>query len=156
MYCTLGIRSEPAAIHWAILTGTKDRPVLHASGTENSPKGYSEGESLAWIRVRLLDILQTYKPTRVAVRYPEGNARGANTNSAKARCRVEGVVLEAMGSWNLEVITGPMSTFAKHLGGGYSKEDLDSDGFRGLDWSKLKSAWRQEAIVIAASLLPNH
>src|SRR6266481_3827632 len=107
----LGVRGEPAAIHWAVATGTSLRPVLHASGTENAPSSYDEGESLAWIRERALYIIDTYHPVKVAIRYAERNARGANKDSAKSRCRVEGVVLEAAATRNLETVTGALNTF---------------------------------------------
>ncbi|MGA2336828.1 MAG: hypothetical protein ABSG08_15790 [Terriglobales bacterium] len=156
MNCVLGIRAEPSAFHWAIVTGTPDQPVLHAPGTESSPKTFSEAESLAWIRQRVLYILDTYKPVRVAVRYPERNAMGANTDSAKARCRVEGVVMEAASSKNVEVVTGTLATFGKHSGDHSLKDDLDCEGFRGLDWSEYKTKGLREAIRVAASLLPAH
>ena len=152
MAFALGVRAEPTAFHWAVATGTLQKPVLHASGTETAPKAYTEAESLAWIRQRVLYILDTYKPEKVAVRYPEGIAR-TNANSARARCRVEGVVLEAAGSRNLETVTGPRSTFSKQFGK-FSPEDLASDDLRGIHLSNFKP-WLQEAIFVAASLLPS-
>ncbi|MGA2648855.1 MAG: hypothetical protein ABSF15_29575 [Candidatus Sulfotelmatobacter sp.] len=150
----IGIRAEPGAFHWAVTTGTLERPVLDASDTEAAPKAYGEAESLAWMRQRVLYILDTYTPSTLAVRFPEGNARGANTNSAKARCRVEGVVLEVAGSRNLKTVTGPLSTFSKHLGSKISRDDLESPDFRGIELLKFKSTYLREAILIAASLLP--
>jgi len=149
----LGVRAEPTAINWAIVTGTLDKPVLHASGTETAPHAYREGESLAWIRQRVVYVLDTYTPVKVAIRYPERTAKGSNKDSAKARCRVEGVVLEAAGSKNLEIITGALNTFAKHSQRESPKEDLASEDLRGLDWSRYKSKL-QEAIYVAFSLLP--
>jgi Holliday junction resolvasome RuvABC endonuclease subunit len=150
----LGVRAEPASVHWAVVTGNQQRLVLHASGSEDSPSSYSEAESLAWIRGRVLHILDTFKPAGVAVRYPEPTARGAQKNSAKARCRVEGVVLEAAGSRNLEVVTGAMNTFGKLAGSRSPKDDLLSSEFRHLDWSKYKDSKIREAIYVGASLLP--
>ena len=149
----VGIRAEPSAFHWAIAAGTLERPLLDASETETAPKAYDEAESLAWMRQRVLYILDTYKPGRMALRFPEGNARGANTNSAKARCRVEGVMLEAAGSKSIKTVTGPLSTFSKHLGTKISRDDLGSSDFRGIELSRFKT-YLQEAILIAVSLLP--
>jgi Holliday junction resolvasome RuvABC endonuclease subunit len=154
MSCALGIRAEPAAVHWAVVAGTHQQLVLDASGSEHCPSSYSEAESLAWVRIRVLYILDTYKPSRVAVRYPEPTAKGANKNSAKARCRVEGVVLEAASSRNLEVVTGAMNTFGKFAGSRSPKDDLLSGEFRKLDWSKYKDSKIREAIYVGASLLP--
>lgn len=154
MTFVLGVRAEPAAFHWAVVTGNQQRLILHASDTEHAPSSYSEAESLAWVRTRVLYILDTYKPTKVAVRYPEPTAQGANKNSAKARCRVEGVVLEAASSQNLEVVTGALNTFGKLAKSASPKEDLSSGEFRQLDWSKYKDPKVREAIFVGASLLP--
>ncbi len=149
---SLGVRAEPDAINWAIVEGSQDAPVLHASGTEKAPAAYSEGESLVWVRRKVAQIIQQYQPTGVAVRYPEPTARGANKDSARARCRVEGVVLEASGSHNLEIVTGTLNTISKNLGSKSAKNYLSSGDFRGLDWSKQKGNV-QEAILVAASIL---
>jgi hypothetical protein len=154
MSSILGVRAEPSSFHWAVVTGNQDQLILHASGREDAPGSYREAESLAWIRVRVLYLLDTYRPAKVAVRYPEPTAVGASKNSAKARCRVEGVVMEAAGSKNLEVVTGAMNTFGKFAGSRSPKDDLSSGEFRQLDWSKHKDSKTREAIYVAASLLP--
>jgi hypothetical protein len=154
MKCILGVRAERAAVHWAIVQGTLNQPILHAHGSEVAPDSYNEGESLVWIRKRLVYIIDTFKPAKVAVRYPERNAQGANKDSAKARCRVEGVVLEAAGSENLPTVTGAMGTFGKHSESDSPKEELKEGDLRGLDWSKYKDSKLREAIFVAASLLP--
>jgi hypothetical protein len=151
---TLGVRAELAAINWAVVTGTSNQPVLHAYGTETAPTTYSEAESLAWIRQRTLYIIETYGPGRMGVRYSERNARGANKDSAKSRCRVEGVVLEVGSSRNLNIVAGALNTFAKHSGSISTKEELKSDDLRGLDWAKFKDTKLREAILVAAALLP--
>jgi hypothetical protein len=154
MSCVLGIRAEPGAVHWAVVSGNHQQPILDASGSEHAPASYSEAESLAWIRNQVLRILDTYKPAKVAVRYPEPTALGSNKNSAKARCRVEGVVLEAASSRNIEVVTGAIKTFGKFAGSRSPKDDLDSAEFRKLDWSNYKDSKLREAIYVGASLLP--
>ena len=58
----LGVRAEQAAVHWAIVQGTLIRPILHAHGSEVAPESYNEGESLVWIRKRLVYIIDTFKP----------------------------------------------------------------------------------------------
>ena len=154
MMSAFGVRAEPRAVHWAVVTGTVGRPQLHAAGTETAPNAYSEGESLVWIRQRVLYILETYRPQRAAVRYPERTAPGANKDSAKARCRVEGVALEAASAANLETVTGTLNTFAKHFGTDSAKAELASGTLRGLDWSNHGDIRLREAIFVAASLLP--
>ncbi|MBZ5527322.1 MAG: hypothetical protein LAN71_05390 [Acidobacteriia bacterium] len=122
-------------------------------GTETSPQVYTEAESLAWTRQKVAHIIDTYNPTTVAVRYPERIARGANKDSAKSRCRVEGVLVEVSSTKNKVVVTGALNTFGKHAGSKSPKDDLVSKDLRGLDWSEHKDKAR-EAILVAASLLP--
>jgi hypothetical protein len=150
----LGVRAEPAGFHWAVVSDTQESAILEACGIEIAPHAYNEGESLVWIHQKAAYIIDTYKPTRVALRYPEGNARGANKSPAKSRCRVEGVILEAAASKNLDIVTGALNTFAKHSGIKSPKEDLTKDNLRGLDWSQYRDKNQREAILVGVSLLP--
>jgi hypothetical protein len=153
MKTALGIRAEPTAVHWAFVTGSSDHLVLHAHGSEVAPNSYGEGEVLAWIRQRLLHILDTYKPAQAGIRYAERKAKGANTDSAKSRCRVEGVALEVASTSNIAITTGALGTFGKFAQSKTPAEDLESEHLRGLDWSKFKDKKLREAIYVAASLL---
>jgi hypothetical protein len=135
-----------------VVTGTLVQPVLHASGSENAPDAYGEAETLAWIRERLLYVIDTFRPMAAAVRYAERNARGANKDSAKARCRVEGVVLEAIATRNLRSVTGTLSTFEKHQGAHSAKADLTSDYLRGLNWSNYRDRNEGAMFEFAAPL----
>jgi len=150
----LGVRAEPTAFHWAVVSGTSHTPVLEDSNVETAPTAYSSGESLAWIRDRFLQVIDSYRPAKVAVRFPEGNAMSTRTDAAKARCRVEGVVMEAAASRNIELVTGALNTFKKHSGSQSPKEDLAKQDLRGLDWSRYPDVKRREAILVAASVLP--
>jgi uncharacterized protein YjbI with pentapeptide repeats len=149
----LGIRAVPDGLYWAIVSGTLESATLEACDTERAPEAYNEGESLVWIRQKATYIIETYKPARVGIRYSEGNARGANKSSAKARCRVEGVILEAAACKNLKIVTGALTTFAKHSGSKFPKEDLAEDSLRGIDWSSYKDVNLREAILVGVSIL---
>jgi len=149
----LGIRAHPSGFHWAIVSGRLERPILEESGTESAPNAYTEAEGLVWIRERLAEIIDRFKPLKVAVRFPEPTAMGAKKNSAKSRCRVEGVVLEISTTKKCPIVTGAFVTFGKYLGAS-PKEEMKSKEFRGLDWSKHKDANLREAIVVATALLP--
>jgi hypothetical protein len=74
--CTLGVRTEPRCLTWAVVGGSKEHPNLIASGKETTPAAFNEAESLGWFRKQLIFILEQYKPVRVAVRYPGGIAEG--------------------------------------------------------------------------------
>jgi len=150
---TLGLRAAPSGFHWAIVRGMPEQPILDASDTETAPYAYKEAESLAWIREKTVYIIERFRPTKVGVRFAERTARGPNKDSAKRRCRVEGVLLEVSGSRGLDVVAGTLNTFGKHLGSKSPKEDLTSDDLRGLDWSKYRDNGLREAILVAVSLL---
>jgi hypothetical protein len=83
-YYVMGVRAEPAAFHWAVVSGTSHTPVLEDSNIEAAPAAFTERESLAWIRDRFLRIVENYHPMKVAVRFPEGNARGSGKDSASS------------------------------------------------------------------------
>ena len=139
-YCVLGIRAEPTAFHWAVVSGTSHTPVLEDTNVEAAPTAYTLGESLAWIRDRLLQIIDSYRPRKVAVRFPEGIAMSSRTDAAKTRCRVEGVLIEAAASRNIELVTGALNTFKKHSGTESPKQDLAKHNLRGLDWSNIRTS----------------
>src|SRR5438445_196275 len=113
----LGIRAEPAAINWAVVEGSSERPLLRAHDKSAAPVQFSEAESLAWLRLRVLDLLNQYAVQRVAVKYPEnfrgpGAGRRGVQESEQKRLRVEGVVLEAAHSHNKQVIPGAWATIS--------------------------------------------
>jgi hypothetical protein len=97
--------------------------------------------------------VHTYSPAIAAVRYPETFQPRVRLASLGQRCRVEGVVIEAVKSSGIGVLTGPLATIAKNLGSTKPKHYLEGDEFRGIDWSKRKPHER-EAILVAASALP--
>ena len=70
------------------------------------------------------------------VRYPETVLRSSQPLSMHKRCRVEGVVIEAVHSSGVRVLTGPLATISSKLGSKAAKRYLETDDLRGLDWSK--------------------
>ncbi len=46
----LGFRMEVGTIHWAVVEGPPESPVLIAPGTVSAPKGYDEPQSLTHLR----------------------------------------------------------------------------------------------------------
>jgi Holliday junction resolvasome RuvABC endonuclease subunit len=147
----LGIRAEPRAINWAIVGGTQDRPIKVASDTETVPSAFSEAEGLDWVRKKMLFILDHFQPEGVAVRYPEPRALGHSKDAARARCRVEGVALEAAASRGLPCFTATLNTISKNVGES-AKDLLDTNSLRGIAWSNY-SDHAKEAILVAFSVL---
>jgi hypothetical protein len=150
---TIGFRAEPSAVSWAVLEGSKGKPILCGYGKEEPPATFDEGASLKWFRDRIQHIVKTYSPEVAAVRYPETFQPRIKFVPLGQRCRVEGVLIEAVHSSGIKVLTGPLATIAKNLGSKTPKHYLETDEFRGLDWSQHK-AYEREAILVAASALP--
>jgi Holliday junction resolvasome RuvABC endonuclease subunit len=151
----LGLRAEPTALHWAIVEGTRSEPILKAHDRAVAPASYGEPAALAWIRSRVLHLIDTYRPDAVGVRFQESFGPGGNKASARQRSRVEGVVLEASHSRGLKVLTGTLSTIGAKLGTKHAKKYVDEAELRGLDLSKLPRQAR-EAVLIAVAQLPEN
>ena len=151
----IGFRAEPSAINWAVVEGSKGQPELVAASKEKPPATFDEVATLKWLRDVAQHLVRTYSPTIAAVRYAETFQRSPNLKSIGERCRLEGVLIEAMNSCGLRVLTGPLATIAKNLGSKTPKQYLESKELRGLDWSKY-DVNRREAILVAASALPEN
>lgn len=153
----IGVRAEKDVIHWAVVEGTPEDPVLVAHDKIKSPKGYGEVEALGLFRTQVKTLLHQYKPNRVAVRQSETFLKGkpgpTAFGSMLQRARVEGVVMELAHSQGLEVQPGALAQIGSGLGSKNAKSYLVADDLRGLDWSKIKNASDREAILCAASLL---
>ncbi len=148
----LGFRAEPTCIHWALVSGSIDAPVLDTHDEAAAPVNQTEAQQLTWYRDRVLLLIETHRPGKVAVRFAEAfRPKGAKGDSG-TRSRIEGVILEAANSVKLPVITGALKTISSRLGSQSAKKYLESDDLRGLDWSSV-SKNSKEAILIAAAAL---
>lgn len=147
----IGFRAEPSALHWGVVEGTPENPVLVAADTAEIPVAFDEPEALAWVRGQVLQLIKTYSVGAAAVRYPETFKRSSPASIDK-RCRIEGVVIEAARALGITALTGALATISKNLGSSRAKKYLESDSLRGLDWSAHPKNQR-EAILVAASAL---
>jgi Holliday junction resolvasome RuvABC endonuclease subunit len=150
---TIGFRAEPSALNWAIVEGTQKSPALIAADTLKAPISFDDAASLAWFHDQTLHLFNQYSPTAAAIRYPEMMPERSNQASANKRCRVEGVVMEAVQSKGISVSTGALGTISKNLGTKGAKRYLGQNEWRGLNWAEY-SKNRREAILVAVSVLP--
>jgi hypothetical protein len=152
----LGLRVEPAAVHFAIVEGTADAPVLVADDRYAAPKGFQEAEALSWYRSRTRVLLNEHRPDRAAMKYMESVAgRGRpprSTDSTRRRHRIEGVLLQLLEEEGVPVRTGPFATVAAGLGSKSAKAYVEAEDLRGLDWSG-KRPLAKEAILTAVAAL---
>ena len=148
----LGFRAETNAINWAVVKGSTEEPILIAADSSAAPVTYDEGPALRWFHDKVRQLVETYSPQVVAIRYPETVMRASPQTSMHRRCRVEGVLMEAAQSSGVKVVAGPLATISKNLGSRAAKKYLDTNELRGLDWSKHPKN-RREAILVGASVL---
>jgi hypothetical protein len=148
----LGIRAEPSALHWALVEGTCDQPILSACETIQSPKTFDEPASLAWLRKQILALIEDHAVTVVGLRMTEPTARGAARESARRRARMEGVIIEAAESAGRGLVSGALATIGRHLGTPRPKDYLAEAQLRGLDWSG-RTALQREAILVGVAAL---
>jgi hypothetical protein len=149
----IGFRAEPSVVNWAVVQGSSAEPVLLGADKLTAPASFDEGAALTWFRDRTQYLVQTYSPNIAAVRSPETfMPRNVKLSSLYQRCRLEGVVIEALHSSGIHVLTGALATISKNIGSKGAKHYLETPDLRGLDWSKYDTN-RREAILVAASAL---
>lgn len=150
----IGFRADPSAVYWAVVS---DPPLrVEASGKLPAPKSYDEAAALGWYRTEVRNLIDQYKPKCAGVRYQEPVARIRSIKSTCQRVRIEGVVLEASNSKGISVLTGAMATITAELESESAKAYIETDSFRGLDWSALSDNLREAVLVAGAALGHRH
>lgn len=148
----LGFRAEANKIHWAVVEGTRNSPILVAHDDAAAPVNLDEAPALSWYCDRVKLIVETYKPVRMAaIRTAESVARGSNRDGARRRLRIEGILLQTMDSCGLKVTIGALAMISGKLGG-QAKKYINSGELRGLDLSKIPPPAREAVLVAVASL----
>jgi hypothetical protein len=149
----IGFRVEPTQVHWALVEGTPEAPILVAADKIIPPATYDESRALTFYRERALLLFSQHAPDWVAVRYAETFGRRAVGEKDNRRCRIEGVLIEAASARGLKVVTGALASISKNLGTKAAKHYLEGSDLRGLDWSRYPAKNVREAILVAASAL---
>ncbi|MGD1211288.1 MAG: hypothetical protein ABR973_08040 [Candidatus Acidiferrales bacterium] len=147
----LGFRAEAKEVHWAVVEGTRNAPILVARDAAAAPVTLDDAPALSWYSNRAKFIVETYKPVGAAIRTAESIAR-TNNSGARRRLRIEGVLLQTIDSLGLKVILGALAMISGKLGS-QAKQYITSGEFRGLDLSKIPPPAR-EAVLVAVALLP--
>jgi hypothetical protein len=151
----LGLRAAASEIYWAVVEGTESAPILVAHERVAAPVGLDEAPALSWYHERVRHIVDAFKPGAAGVRTAEPIARGSNTEGAKRRLRIEGVLLHAIDSCGLKVTTGALATISAKLGTKNAKKYIEAGELRGLDLSKIPPLAR-EAVLVAVAALPRN
>ena len=133
----LGIRAEPTALHWAVVEGAPDQPILRACETVQCPRAFQEPAILAWLRKQIMALMDEHSIHVVGLRMSEPIARGAGRDSVKRRTRMEAIVMEATESAGRGLVSGALATIGRYLGSAHPKSYLAQHTVRGLDWSQF-------------------
>jgi len=148
----LGFRADAKTVHWAVVDGTRDTPILIEHDKASAPINLEEGPALSWYRNGAKLIIETHHPTVATIRTAEPIARGSNKEGARRRLRIEGVLLQTMDSCGLKVTVAALATISGKLGS-QAKKYVASGELRGLDLSKIPALSR-EAVLVAVAGLP--
>ena len=149
-----GFRAGADSIDFAVVDrNAEGHQYVVADGTWTAPMSYEEPAILSWMRDKVLGLVAQHGFKRAGVRFPETSARVRHKLSANCRSRIEGVIIEALNSQGVVVLSGALQSIATRIGTASTKTAkayLARQEFRGLDLSK-KSNERQEAILVACS-----
>ena len=147
----LGFRAESGQIHWAVVEGTPEAPIVVAHDSAAAPVNLDEAPGLSWYSNRVRLLVETYQPAAAAIRTAEPISKSNNTGATPLR--IEGVLLQTLDSCNLAVTLGALATISGKLGT-QAKRYIESGKCRGLDLTKIQPA-RREAILVAVAALPS-
>jgi hypothetical protein len=148
----IGFRAEVQSVNWALVEGCTSQPRLIEATRLEAPRSYDEPEGLGWFRQRVTGLIQQFAPEAVIVRTAERARGGGQSDGARRRLRLEGVVAESGASFGLPVRIVALVTISSNFGERSVKDSLADDEFRGLDWADY-SDYEREAILAAASFL---
>jgi hypothetical protein len=148
----IGFRAEPTTVHWAVVSTSAAGPILEDHGSIGAPKGYEEAAVLTWFRGRTANLINEHGVEAAAIKYTEPIARRGGADAARARCRLEGVILQLAHERGLRIFTGAFRALSGQLGSKSAKAYLDGDDVRGLDWSGVKPLPREAVLMALAAL----
>lgn len=148
----LGLRVEPKMLHWAVVEGSPDEPVLVAHDKALPPARVGEPETLSWYRERLRFLVEKYVVDAVGVRLQETHGRRGDLDPAFHRSRIEGVLLEAAYSCGKPVVHGALNTLSSKLKSERAKRYLEQGELRGVDLASLPKN-RPEAVLVGVAAL---
>jgi hypothetical protein len=148
----IGLRAEPTKLHWAVVEGTSEQPILVGHDKAAPPVHADEATALSWYRERVRLLIETHQVDIVGVRFAETFGRKGNLESAMRRSRIEGVLLEAASSCQKRVVAGALQTMSSQLGSRRAKHYVEVGELRGLDLSALADQ-RREAVLVGVAAM---
>lgn len=150
----LGFRADKDAIYWAAVT-LGDSPVLESHGTIKAPGTYtSDAQVFSYFRQKVKEKITQYDAKAAGVKYSESGRRASHIASGDSRCRVEGVIVEAIHSQGLEALTGGHRKAGAGMKAKSSKKYVqpDTKEVRGVKFAK-QDVKHKEAVTVAVAAL---
>lgn len=154
----MGFRAERDTIQWALVSGTRDQPVLLAHDRLRVPDGLPESDGLRWFRSELQFLLEQQRPDAIAIRLIECHLTTSPTPKGYSlifkRARIEGILLEVCcpqqenASWRRTITRDDESL------GGPARSLFVTPDRQDVNWRQIPSTSQRQAIVIAGTLLP--
>jgi len=147
----LGLRCSNSDFSYAVLEGSKKRPVLREKNVVLFPKNYSRLDSLRWFFLEIDGLIKRVKPEGILIKKSEILAR--KSKSRDERVGNETIVLLVAALNNIKYVDCRVkSTIAKNLGykgkGHYLKTAFDNSSLE--DYANEGEKIR-EAILVAWS-----
>jgi hypothetical protein len=159
----IGFRVEPSCVHWAVVDGPADRPVLTPPGKLVPPQTFTWGQTLSWYIKEIGTLCRQYKPAVAWIRTSERSRTKASL--VEKRSQIEGVIAAITEMSGVRPKLGALASITAQVGPWpppdagkkkqkkpSAKEYLAHDDFREIDWSDY-GANEREAILVAVAAL---
>jgi hypothetical protein len=158
----IGFRVEPSCVHWAVVDGPPDRPVLLPPGTLIPPQTFTWGQTLSWYVKEIGTLCREYEPAVAWIRTSERSRTKASL--VEKRSQIEGVIAAITETSGVRPKLGALATITAQVGPWpdpnagkkqkkpSAKDYLPLEDFREIDWSDY-GANEREAILVAVAAL---
>lgn len=149
----LGVRCSNTDYTYCLLSGDAALPKIEAVKHVNYPNGYTEAETLRWLRQEFQTLCRKQSLDAVGIKRAETNVK--RSNSLEARIQAEAIVSLVAAESGCQTVKRKVgSTVAKDLGlkgkAKYLQSKLDTSAIP--DFGSY-SAKEQEAILVAWSCM---
>lgn len=150
----IGFRAEKDSIHWAVVSSDGEEKIVYDQGKIGAPKTYSADECLAHFRKGVRERIERYGVSAAGIKFPEtGQKAPRYLASVYSRCRIEGVILEAIHSTGTPLAGGLYRTIGKEMQSQSPKQYIEtSDGVRGFKFQKKDDKHREAVMAAVAAL----
>jgi hypothetical protein len=151
---SIGFRAETDLVHFAIVDGDPHSAVLLAHEKLLIQQECRRSDAFSILRTQLHSVFATHAPGIAAVRCSDRPKGQSHILSLFDRARIEGVILEACGSFGIPAIPAMSPTIKSGLHTKRAvKEYVVEETIREIDLSSIKNPNRREAIIVAISVL---